>query len=335
MIRFAQPLWFALLALVIFRVVLAVRDRRRRFGAFTFSSLGLVSPKRSFRSYFVWLPLALEVAGLILLTVALARPQRVTRAANSDRFGIDIVVALDASGSMAAEDFRPRNRFTVAKELIGDFVSRRTNDRIGIVTFGARAVTRVPITFDREIARSILNQSDIGENGNGTAIGHAVATAVNRLRGSKSRSRVIILVTDGVNNAGSIDPLVAASLAAKFDIKIYTVGVGSEGPVPLPVKRQNPYTGEIETVYHHIRGEIDERTLSGIARTTGGEYFRATDARAMSQVLDRIDRLEKSRLSAPKNDIVDELYSWPAATSVALIGLALLAGETFLQKVTA
>lgn len=335
MIRFAHPLWFALLALVVARLALAIRDRRRRFGAFTFSSFALVAPRGSLRGHLVWLPLALEMAGLVLLTIALARPQRVTRAANSDRYGIDIVVALDSSGSMAAEDFRPRNRFTVAKELIGDFISRRTDDRIGIVTFGARAVTRVPITFDREIARTILGRSDIGENGNGTAIGHAVATAVNRLRGSPSRTRVIILVTDGVNNAGSIDPLVAASLAAKFGIKVYTIGVGSEGPVPLPVKRQNPFTGEIETVYHHIRGEIDERTLSAIAKSTGGEYFRATDARAMSQVLDRIDRLEKTRLTAPKNDVVDELYPWPAMVSVALLGLAMLAGETFLQKVTA
>ncbi|HEX6178573.1 MAG TPA: VWA domain-containing protein, partial [Thermoanaerobaculia bacterium] len=235
MIRFAQPFWFALLALVIFRVVLAVRDRRRRFGAFTYSSFALVAPKRSFRAHFVWLPLALEIVGLVLLTIALARPQRITRASNSDRFGIDIVIALDSSGSMAAEDFRPRNRFTVAKELIGEFIGRRTDDRIGIVTFGARAVTRVPITFDREIARTILSQAEIGENGNGTAIGHAVATSVNRLRSSQTRSRVIILVTDGVNNAGSIDPLVAASLAAKFGITVYTVGVGSEGPVPLPV----------------------------------------------------------------------------------------------------
>lgn len=335
MIRFAHPLWFALLVLVIARVVLAVRDRRARFGAFKFSSLALLSPKKTFRSRFVWLPLLLQIVALSLLAIALARPQRVTRAASSDRYGIDIVITLDSSGSMAAEDFRPRNRFTVAKELIGDFIGRRVDDRIGIVTFGARAVTRVPITFDRQIARTILGHAEIGENGNGTAIGHAIATSVNRLRGSKSRSRVIILVTDGVNNAGSIDPLVAASLAAKFGIKVYTVGVGSEGPVPLPVKRQNPFTGEIETVYQHIRGEIDERTLSAIARSTGGEYFRATDARAMGQVLARIDRLEKTRLTAPRNDVVDELYTWPAFAGVALLGLALLTGETFLQKVTA
>jgi Ca-activated chloride channel homolog len=335
MIRFASPLWFALGVLVLARVALLVRDRRRRFGAFRFSSLSLVAPQRGLRAALAGLPFLLEIAGLVLLIVALARPQRVIRAAASDRFGIDIVVALDASGSMAAEDFRPRNRFTVAKELIGEFISGRDNDRIGIVTFGVRAVTRVPITFDREIARAILDRAEVGENGNGTAIGHAVATAVNRLRNSKSRSRVIILVTDGVNNAGSIDPLVAAQLAAKFGIKVYAIGVGSEGPVPLPVKRQNPFTGEIETIYQHIRGEIDERTLRGIAEGTGGEYFRATDARAMSAVLDRIDRLEKTRLTAPKTDVVDELYSFPLLASVALFSLALLGGETLLQKVPA
>ena len=335
MIRFAHPLWLALAALIVARIVMAVRDRRQRRGAFTFSSVALVSPKRTFRSRLTWLPFALEVIALVLLVVALARPQRVTRAANNDRFGIDIVIALDSSGSMAAEDFRPRNRFAVAKDLIGDFIGRRVDDRIGIVTFGSRAVTRVPITFDRGIAKMILDRSEIGENGNGTAIGHAVATAVNRLRGSLSRSRVIILVTDGVNNAGSIDPVVAAGLAQKFGIKVYAVGVGSEGAVQLPVKSQNPFTGEIETTYQYIRGEIDERTLSAIARATGGEYLRATDPRAMSQVLQRIDQLEKTRLSAPKNDIVDELYAWPAIAGIALLGLALLTGETFLQKVTA
>lgn len=335
MIRFAHPVWFALALLIAARIVVAIRDRRDRQGSFRFSSFSLVSTKRTLRSTFSWLPFALQILALALLTMAMARPQRVTRAANSDRYGIDIVIALDASGSMAAEDFRPRNRFTVAKELIGDFIERRRDDRIGIVTFGARAVTRVPITFDREIARMILDRSEIGDNGNGTAIGHAVATAVNRLKASRSRSRVIILVTDGVNNAGSVDPVVAASLAAKYGIKVYTIGVGSEGAVPLPVRRQNPFTGEIEVIYQHIRGEIDEKTLSAIAKTTGGEFFRATDARAMSQVLGRIEALEKTRLTAPKTDIVSELYFWPVAAGIALLCLALLSGETILQKVIA
>lgn len=335
MIRFASPFWFALIALVIARVVMLVRDRRQQFGAFRFSSLSVLAPNRTLRSVTAWLPFVLEIAGLVLLTGALARPQRVVRAAANDRYGIDIVVTLDSSGSMAAEDFRPRNRFAVAKDLVGEFISGRTDDRIGVVTFGARAVTRVPITFDREIARAILDRAEVGENGNGTAIGHAIATAVNRLRNSQSRSRVIILVTDGVNNAGSIDPIVAAGLAAKYQIKVYAIGVGSEGPVPLPIKRQNPFTGQIETIYQHINGEIDERSLSAIAEKTGGEYFRATDARAMSAVLERIDRLEKSKLTAPRTDIVDELYEWPLLTGVALIGLAFLAGETLLLKVPA
>jgi Ca-activated chloride channel family protein len=259
----------------------------------------------------------------------------VVRLAASDRFGIDIVIALDASGSMAAEDFRPRNRFTVAKELIAEFIRGRTDDRIGLVTFGSRAATRVPITYDRRITEGILDRAELGEHGNGTAIGHALATSVNRLRTSKTRSRVIILVTDGVNNAGSIDPRVAAQLAARSGIKVYTIGVGSEGPVPLPVKRQNPFTGQVETVYTHIRGELDEPTLSAIASTTGGEFFRATDARALANVLDRIDALEKTRLTAPKREQIDELYVLPLGVGLALLAVALLVGETVWMKVAA
>jgi len=335
MTRFADPLWLALALLVLARVFLLWRDRRNRFGAFGFSSLSLVAPSRGIRASTAGLPFFLESLALLLLLVALARPQRVVRLASGDRYGIDIVIALDASGSMAAEDFRPRNRFTVAKDLISEFIRRRQDDRIGIVTFGSRAATRVPITYDRRIAEMILDQAEIGENGNGTAIGHALATAVNRLRTSKTRSRVVILVTDGVNNSGSIDPLIAAQLAARSGIKVYTIGVGSEGPVPIPMKRQNPFTGQIETIYTHIRGELDEKTLSGIASTTGGEFYRATDARALSDVLQRIDQLEKTRLSTPKREQIDELYVLPLALGLALFVLALLGGETLWWKVPA
>ncbi|HEX3110121.1 MAG TPA: VWA domain-containing protein [Thermoanaerobaculia bacterium] len=335
MIRLGSPWWLLLAIAVIVRVALLVRDRRKRTGAFRFSSLSLVREGTSFRAALASFPFLLECAAMLLLVLALARPQRVTRMATSDRYGIDIVVCLDSSGSMAAEDFRPRNRFSVAKDLIGDFIAKRQNDRIGIVTFGVRAVTRVPITFDREIAQAILDKAEVGENGDGTAIGHAIATAVNRLRTSQSRSRVIILVTDGVNNSGSIDPLVAAQLAAKFGIKIYTIGVGSEGAVPLPIKRQNPLTGEIETVYTTIRGEIDEKSLAEIARVTGGAFFRATDARAMQDVLTRIDTLEKTRLTAPKSEKIEELYSGPLSLALGVLALALLAGETVFMRVPA
>src|SRR5215212_752690 len=335
MTRFADPLWLAASLLILARIALLLRDRKKRFGAFGFSSLSLVAPARGIRAATSAIPFFLESLALLALLIALARPQRVVRLAAGDRFGIDIVVALDASGSMAAEDFRPRNRFGVAKDLIAEFIRRRQDDRIGVVTFGSRAATRVPITYDRRIAEVILDQAEIGDHGNGTAIGHAIATAVNRLRTSKARSRVIILVTDGVNNAGSIDPLVAAALAARSGVKIYTVGVGSAGPVPLPMKRQNPFTGEIETVYQTMRGELDERVLGTIARTTGGGFFRATDSRAMFDVLQRIDQLEKSRLTAPKSEKVDELYVLPLAAGLALLALSLVGGETLWQKVPA
>lgn len=335
MTRFADPLWFAAIAVVAVRVVLSWSDRREARAAFGFSSFSLLSQRRGVRVRTAWIPFALESLALLALIAALARPQRVTRMAANDRFGIDIVIALDASGSMAAEDFRPRNRLNVARELIAEFIRGRTDDRIGLVTFGSRAATRVPITGDRKVTESILEKTEIGDHGNGTAIGHALATAVNRLRGSTARSRVIILVTDGVNNSGSIDPLVAAQLAARSGIKVYAVGVGSEGTVPLPIKRQNPVTGEIETVYTQIRGELDEKTLSGIAAATRGEYFRATDARALEAVLQRIDTLEKSRLTSPRREQVDELYVWPLAAGLLLLAMALVAGETVWMKVPA
>jgi Ca-activated chloride channel family protein len=335
MTRFAHPMWLALCALVLARVALLIYDRRAKFGAFSFSSLSLVSSSRALRARTSLIPFIIETVALLLIIVALARPQRVVRLAASDRFGIDIVIALDASGSMAAEDFRPRNRFTVAKELIAEFIRGRTDDRIGLVTFGSRAATRVPITYDRRITEGILDRAELGEHGNGTAIGHALATSVNRLRTSRTRSRVIILVTDGVNNSGSIEPRVAAQLAARSGIKVYTIGVGSEGPVPLPVKRQNPFTGQTETVYTHIRGELDEPTLSAIASTTGGEFFRATDARALANVLNRIDALEKTRLTAPKREQIDELYVMPLVWGIALLAIAILAGETLWMKVAA
>lgn len=335
MTRFASPLWLLLAALVAARVVLLIRDRRRNFGAFTISSLGLISPRPGLRVRLAGLPFFLECAAALLMVLALARPQRVTRLAVNDRYGVDIVIALDASGSMAAEDFRPRNRFSVAKDLIGDFIARRQDDRIGIVTFGVRAATRVPITYDRDIAQAILDKAQVGENGDGTAIGHAIATCINRLRTSKTRSRIIILVTDGVNNAGSIEPITAAQIAARNGIKIYTIGVGSHGAVPIPIKREDPLTGEVVTSYQLIRADLDEDSLQAIARTTGGEYFRATDARTMSDVLNRIDKLEKTRLTAPKSEKVDELYTQPLAAALGALALALAAGETLWQKLSA
>jgi Ca-activated chloride channel homolog len=323
----ASPLWLLLLVPLALRLYLAVADRRRGEGAFVYSSLAIVGARRSFAARTLFLPFVLEMVAWGLLIVALARPQRITTIVH-DREGIDIVIALDASGSMAAEDFTPRNRFTVAKELIRQFIERRENDRIGIVTFGARAATRVPVTFDRQVASAMLEASGIGENGDGTAIGQAIATSVNRLRQSEASSRIVVLVTDGVNNSGAIEPEAAAALAAAERVKIYTVGVGSKGAVPIPVKVQNRFTGEIEAVYQLIRADLDEEMLEAIASTTGGAYFRAVDPRALEQVLRRIDELERSRLDAPRTRTVEELYGAPLAWGLTFLAAALLAGET-------
>jgi Ca-activated chloride channel family protein len=327
MTTFGSPWLLALAGLVVLRLILLLRDRRAHIGALEFSSTSIVDQKRSVRRHLTWIPVTLELAGWLLLIIALARPQTLIATA-TDRYGVDIVITLDASGRMAAEDFRPRNRFTVAKELIADFIESRVDDRIGIVTFGARAATRVPITFDRTIARDVLEKAQVGENGDGTAIGHAIATAVNRLRGSRARSRVIILVTDGVNNAGSIEPTTAATLARKFGIRIYPIGVGSRGAVPIPVKVQNRFTGEVEVVRQFIRADLDEEMLSAIADSTGGSYFRAVDERALESILARIDRLEKSRLAAPRERDVRELYVQPLSWGLSLLALAFLLGET-------
>lgn len=334
MIDLGSPIWLVLLALIGLRLIISFVDHRHAFGAFQISSLSLAGRRQSLRSRLAWIPFALSILGLAGLIIAMARPERV-RTYSDERRGIDIVIALDASGSMAAEDFRPRNRFAVARDLIVKFIRGRDNDRIGIVTFGARAVTRVPITFDRDVAQQVLSKAQIGENGDGTAIGHAIATAVNRLRGSKARTRIIILLTDGVNNAGSIEPLTAADVAARLGMKIYTIGVGSKGEVPVPVKMQNRLTGEIETVYQTIRADLDEEMLSEVARRTGGSYFRATDADALQTVFARIDLLEKSNLAAPKSRRIEDLYPAPLEAGLALLLTAILLGETLWFRLTA
>lgn len=338
MIELASPGWLALLALVALRLLLVWRDLREGAGAFTFSSVeapavqpGISSARLATSA----VPILLEMLGWTLLAIALARPQRVVSVASDDRAGIDIVIALDASGSMAAEDFRPRNRFEVAKELIGGFIDGREDDRIGIVTFGSRAATRVPVTHDREAAQAILRRSEIGQNGDGTAIGQALATAVNRLRNSKARSRVIVLLTDGINNAGSVEPETAAGLAAQSGIKVYTVGVGSRGVVPMPVKVQSRFTGEIETIYQYVRADLDEELLGAIARATGGAYFRAVDPKTLDGVFAEIDRLEKSKLPSPKSRRVEELYVHPLAIGLVALCLALLGGETLWMRLPA
>ena len=334
MTRLAAPEWLGALALLALWCLWEIRTHRSGVAAFRISSLALAGSSRSVVAALAWIPSLLGVAGLALLVVALARPQRVFTF-SSEKRGIDIVITLDASGSMGAEPFRPRNRFTVAKQLIARFVEKRTDDRIGIVTFGARAATRVPVSFDHRIVVAALETCELGDHGDGTAIGHAIATSVNRLRGSKARSRVIILLTDGINNAGSIDPATAASLARQLGIRLYAIGVGSRGVVQMPVRIQNRLTGEVETIYRLMRADIDEAMLTSIAESTGGSYFRATDERTLESIFARIDELERTSLEAPKTTSIEELYETPLVAGLILLAIALVAGETIWMRLPA
>jgi Ca-activated chloride channel family protein len=247
--------------------------------------------------------------------VALARPQSGARADSARGEGIDIVLALDISSSMLAEDFQPQNRLEVAKERAKAFVNARRDDRIGLVAFEGEALTQVPLTVDHPILLAGIDNLQPGTLVGGTAIGTAIATGANRLRDAPGRSRVMVLLTDGENNRGTMDPRTAAKAAAAFGIRIYAVGIGSEGSAPVPVSR-----GVFGFRYETRPVSIDETLLRDVARETGGRYFRARDAAALADVYDQIDRLERSPTRVARYlPFVDE-YRWPLA--LALVALA-------------
>lgn len=226
---------------------------------------------------------------LAALIVALARPQSGTREVEVRSEGIDIVTVIDASGSMRAEDFQPNNRLYVAKEVAKQFVQGRPGDRIGVVVFAGEAFTQCPLTLDHVVVEDMIQSIDFGIQIDGTAIGSAIATAVNRLRKSEAKSKVVILLTDGRNNAGAVDPLTAADAAAALGIRIYTIGVGVQGDAPYPI--DDPLFGRR---YVRQPSDVDDATLTKIAEKTGGLYFRATSSEALKEIYGRIDRLEKT-----------------------------------------
>ena len=255
----------------------------------------------------------MRAAAILALVVAVAGPRTGVSATDVTSDGIAIVLALDISSSMLAEDFHPRNRISVAKQTIHDFIAARTQDRIGLVTFAGEALTQVPITVDYDVLYRALGGVDIGDL---DAIGTAIATAANRLRKVPGKSKVIILATDGVNNRGEIDPLTAAKAASAFGIKIYTIGIGTEGVAPIPVAR-----GLFGYEYANLPVHIDEALLREIARTTGGQYFRATTGEALREIYQQIDQLEKSPVQVHK--YVDFTPRWLPLVLFAAACLAL------------
>ena len=257
-----------------------------------------------------WIPKAIFIlrnVALASLVVALARPRSGAHVETQTSEGINIVLAIDLSSSMLALDFRPANRIEVAKEKVKQFIARRKSDRIGIVAFAGEALTQVPLTTDYPVVLQAVSNLQAGQLEDGTAIGTAIATAANRLRDAPGRSRVLILLTDGVNNRGSVDPLTAAKAAAAYGIKVYGIGVGSAGMAPVPVGRNA--AGGLNYQYQPV--EIDEGLLTNIARMTGGRYFRARDAAALQNIYAQIDQLERAPVHSSSIVRYRELYRWP------------------------
>jgi Ca-activated chloride channel family protein len=253
---------------------------------------------------------------LVGLVIALARPRSAGRAEQSTTEGINIIIAFDISSSMLAEDFQPQNRLEVARDKVKQFIAMRSSDRIGVVAFSGEALTQVPLTTDYPVVMAAVDNLQPGQLEDGTAIGTAIATAANRLRDAPGNSRVVVLLTDGVNNRGSIDPRTAAQAAAAFGVKIYTIGVGTEGMAPVPVGR-----GVFGLRYENRPVEIDDALLTDVAKRTGGRYFRARDAAALQRITEEIDRLERTPVRTRVYTRYSELYRWPLG--IALLALAL------------
>ena len=261
----------------------------------------------------------LRILALVLAIVALARPRAGARTETIRGDGISILVALDLSSSMLAEDFQPSNRLEVAKETIKEFISGRSVDEVGLVAFAGEALTQVPLTLDYPVLLAAVDNLQPGQLEDGTAIGTALMTATNRLRDASGRSRVVVLLTDGENNRGAIDPRTAAQASAALGVRIYTIGVGSEGVAPVPVGR-----GVFGLRYENRPVRIDEALLEDIARQTGGRYFRARDAQALRRIYEQIDALERAPIRATRYVRFTELYMWPLAAAVLLFALEML-----------
>ena len=328
MTRFANPALLFLLALVPLYVFVELRYRRSRRPAVRFPDTGAVRVaagrsaglKRHART-------AMRALVLVLLIVALARPQAGSGTDSVLSEGIDIMLAIDVSGSMKAEDFKPQNRLAVAKQVVADFIRGRVSDRIGMVVFAAESFTQCPPTLDYNVLLELLDSVEIGMiDEQRTAIGMAIATASNRLRESDAESKVIILLTDGRNNAGEIEPVTAAQAAQALGIKIYTIGAGTPEGGPIPV--QDPVFG---TRYVQAETDIDEDTLEEIASLTGGRYFRAKSEGMLADVYQRIGELEKSKIEVKHYTTYDELAPGFLIAALALLLLELLAGATVLR----
>jgi Ca-activated chloride channel homolog len=279
------------------------------------------------RNYLQYFLFAIRMTAVLLLIIVLARPQFTDKFQDVSTEGIDIILTLDISGSMLARDFKP-DRLEASKDVATEFISGRPYDRIGLVVFSGESFTQCPLTTDHAVLINLLREIQSGMIEDGTAIGMGLANAVNRIKDSDAKSKVIILLTDGINNRGEIAPATAAGIAKTFGVRVYTIGVGTQGTAPYPV--QTPFGMQ----YQNMPVEIDEAILKDIAQTTGGRYFRATDNDKLVQVYSEIDKLEKSKIDVKQFTRKDEKYLIPAIIAFCLIAIEILVRYTVLKKLT-
>ncbi len=329
--RLKNPEFLLFFLLWIPMIWVYIRRERKYRPAVRFSDTGIINqlPKSVFikaRHILV----ALRLIGVGLLIVALARPQEGRSDEEVTTEGVDIMLVLDISESMQALDFQPENRLSVAKNTIADFIKKRQHDRIGLVVFASRSYTKCPLTLDYNVLHTFLDDITFSNISFQTAIGTALATAANRLKDSPSKSKVIILATDGANNAGDIPPLTAAQAAHEFGIKIYTIGIGKEGQVPFPVQMQNPFTGQVYKQVQMMNSDLDEKSLLDIANTTGGKFFRATNSEKLKEIYDQINKLEKTEIKTKIYTSYNEkFYIWLWAGFLLLVSELILSQTRF------
>ena len=287
---FANPEYLFLLMLLLPIVGWYIYELRKSDASVQVSDTRVLAAQpKSIRIWLLHVPFVLRIAVITLISIALARPQLTNKWSSQSTEGIDIMMALDISGTMLAEDLRP-NRLEAAKKVASDFVIARPNDQIGLVVFAGESFTQCPLTTDHAVLVNLFKSVEYGMVEDGTAIGLGLANAVNRMKDSETKSKVIILLTDGSNNRGDIDPQTAAEIAKTYGIRVYTIGVGSYGQARVPV--QTP----IGKQYITMDNEFDETTLRSIAETTGGQYFRAKDNTSLKAIYDQIDQMEKTKL---------------------------------------
>ena len=315
-------------AAIILMLVYYFRRKRFKSATIKYSDIRIVKrAARSSRQKYRFVLILLRVLAIALFVVAFARPRSGTEYKEITSEGVDIMLALDVSSSMQAEDFKPHNRLHVAKEEIKKFINRRVNDRIGMVVFARYSYTQCPLTTDYGVLLNFVDQVDFGIVEDGTAIGMAIANAVNRLRESESKSKIIILLTDGDNNAGEIDPVTAANLADAMDIKIYTIGAGKPGNAMYPY--QDPIFGKR---YIYQPTKIDEKTLRAIAKSTDGKYFRARSGEELEEIYGIIDELEKTEVKVAAHVQYVELFHYFAYLGLILLMLEMILANTFFKK---